>query len=187
MLYEPLTYKLLGELFLGFALGQALLVAVSIEITAGIGSMYFVYQINLIAFLAKLIFGIHKNQSMLGRNLLATSKELACPVLNDGIVLGRHDALRNNFFTRNIHVVTFVGFRRRRDDGFGETLVLVHALGQLHAAQFATAILIGTPSRAGEDGANDHFHAESLTLHTHGHHRVGGGQFPVGADVVRGV
>ncbi len=73
------------------------------------------------------------------------------------------------------------------DDGLGKALVLAHALGQTHAAQLAAAFLVGTPGTAGENAAYDHLNGEAFALETHGDHGVGGGQFPVGHDVGRGV
>ena len=133
MLNEPLTYELFRELLLGLTLGEFLLVAVSIEITAGVGGVDFVDEIYLTVALAKLVFGIHEDQSALGGNLLATLEDLAGVFLHHGIVLCRYDTLSDDLLFRDVHVVPLVSLGRRRDDGLWETLVLLHAVGQLHA------------------------------------------------------
>ena len=66
-------------------------------------------------------------------------------------------------------------------------LVLLHAFRQTHAADFAHAALIRPPCRAAEVAAHNHLQGEAFAEHAHGHHRVGRGQLPVGADVRRGV
>jgi len=70
-----------------------------------------------------------------------------------------------------------------RENRFGKTLVLAHAVGQGHAAQLAATLLILAPCRTGQNAADNHLHAESLTLEAHRHHRVGRRQFPVGTNV----
>ena len=61
MLNEPLAHKLLGELSLWLTLGQFLLVAIGIEIPAGIRRVDLVDQIHLTVALAELIFGVNKD------------------------------------------------------------------------------------------------------------------------------
>src|SRR3712207_3887051 len=77
VLYEPLTHKLFRKLFLWFALFQLLFVAVGIEVSTGIGSMYLVDEIHLAVAFTKLILGIDKDKPLTGSYLLATSKDLA--------------------------------------------------------------------------------------------------------------
>ena len=81
--------------------------------------------------------------------------------------------------------MTLVCLSGRSDDRLWETLVLAHSLRQFHTTNLAAALLILTPCGASEDGTDDHLNAESLTLQTHCNHRVGSGEFPVGADVAR--
>ena len=120
---------------------------------------------------------------MLGSNLLSALEELACVVFNLCIVVCAHYALCNDLFLRDVHVVTLVGLCCGRDDGLGGALVLLHALGQLHAADLAASVLVGTPCRSCEDGADNHFNFETFAVKAHGDHGVGCSQFPVGADV----
>ena len=87
MLDEPLAYELLRKLALGLALGQFLLIAISIEITAGVWSMYLVDEIYLTIALAKLLLCVDEDESALGGNLLTTGKNLAGVVFHDGVVL----------------------------------------------------------------------------------------------------
>ena len=122
---------------------------------------------------------------MTGRNLLATGEETARIVLHDGVVLLADESLADDLLAGDVHVVALVGLGRRGDDGLGEALVLAHSLGQLDATELAASCLVLTPGRSREDATDDHLHTEALTLQAHRHHRVGGGQFPVGADVAR--
>ena len=113
--------------------------------------MNLVDKVNLTIALTKLVLGINEDESALGGNLLSASEDLAGVVLHDSVVLGRNDALSDNLFLRDVHVVTLVGLGCWSDDRLRETLVLLHAVGQLNAAQLATAVLILTPSRTGKD------------------------------------
>ena len=184
---EPLAHKLLRELPLGFALEELLLIAVGIKIAAGVGCVDFVDEIHFSVALAKLILRVDEDESLLGGNLLTASKEAARVVFHHSVVLSRDDALSDNLFTRDIQVVSLIGLCGGSDDGFGEPLVLTHAVGQLHSANLANTFLIIAPGRASENAANNHFHAEALALHSNGDHRVGCGEFPVGADVAGGI
>ena len=180
---EPLAHELLRELLLRFALCQLLLIAVGIEITAGVGGVNLVNEIDLTIALTEFIFGIYEDKSLLLGNLLTACEELAGIVFHHGIVFSAHNALGNDFLLRDVQVVTLVGFGGRSDDGLWETLVLLHTLRQFHATQFATSVLVFAPCAARQDAADNHLYAESLALQAYGHHRVGGSQFPVGADV----
>ena len=122
---------------------------------------------------------------MLGGDFLSAGKDLAGVILHDFIILFAHQSLSDDFLFRDVHVVAFVGLGGRRDDGFGETLVFLHALGQFYTAELTASLLVFTPCRAGEYRADNHFHAETLALQTNSDHRVGGGQFPVGTDIRR--
>lgn len=75
MLDKPLAYELLGELFLWLTLGEFLLIAVSIEVTAGVGGVYLVDEVYLAVTLAELIFRIYEDETLLLGNLLTTGKE----------------------------------------------------------------------------------------------------------------
>ena len=187
MLDEPLAHELLRELSLGLALEEFLLVAVGIEVAAGVGRVDFVDEINLTVALAKLILRVDEDESLAGGYFLTACEESARVVLHHGVVLSRDDALGNDFLARDVQVVTLVGFRGGRDDGLGESLVLAHAVGQPHAANLAHTFLIVAPCRASEDAADDHLYAEALALQAYGDHRVGRGQLPVGADVAGGI
>ena len=129
VLDKPLAYELLGELFLWLTLGEFLLIAVSIEVTAGVGSVYLVDEVYLAITLAELIFRIYQDKTLLLSNLLTTGKELAGIVLHHGIVLSTDDTLCDDLFFRDVQVMTLVGFGGRSDDRLGETLVLLHTLG----------------------------------------------------------
>ena len=149
--------------------------------------MDLVDEIHLTVALTEFVFGIHEDQSALGGNLLSTLEDLAGVVFHHGVILCRDDTLGDNLFLRDVHVVTFVSLRRRGDDGLGEAFVLLHTVGQLHAAELTAAVLVLSPSRTCKDRADNHLHTESLTLQTDGYHRVGCSQLPVGADVCGGV
>ena len=71
MLDEPLSDELLRELTLRLALSQTLLVAVGIEVAAGVWCMDLVDEIELAVALAKFVFGVDKDQTVLSGNLLS--------------------------------------------------------------------------------------------------------------------
>ena len=185
MVDEPLAHKLLRELALGLAGFQILLIAVGVEVAAAVGGVYLVYQVYLAVAKTEFVFRVYQYQTAAGGYLLAAGKEGAGVALHRLIMLGTHNALGDNLFFRNVQVVTLVGFRRRGDDGLGETLVLFHALGQTHTAQLTAAFLVGAPGRTGQDRADNHLYPETFTLQTYRHHGVGAGKLPVGADVAR--
>ena len=55
--------------------------------------MDLVDEVDLSVAFSKLVLGVNEDESALGGDLLTACEELACLVLNDGIVLCRHDAL----------------------------------------------------------------------------------------------
>ena len=187
VLDEPLANEFLGELALGFTLGQFFLIAISIEVAARVWRVDFINEIHLTIALAKFVLRVDKNQTALSSNLLSTGKNLTGVVLHDCIVFCRYDALCDNLFFRDVHVVTFIGLCRRGDDRLGETLVLFHAIGQFHTAEFTAAVLVLTPGRACENRTDNHLYTEALTFKTNRHHGVGSGQLPVGTDVCCGI
>ena len=144
-------------------------------------------EIDLAVAFAELILGIDENQATFGSDFLPALEQFTGIVLHDGIVLSRYDALLDDFLARDVHVVTFVGLRRGSDNRLGETLVLFHSFGKLHATQLTAAFFVGSPCTTSEDRADDHLHAESFTLQSHRNHRVGSSKFPVGADVACGI
>ena len=145
--------------------------------------MNLVNQIDLTVALAEFVLRIYENQSLLLGNLLTTGKQLAGIVLHDLVILLADNALGNDFLARDVHVVTFVSLGGWGNDRLGETLVFLHALGQLNTTQLTTAILVLAPCRTRQDRADNHLYTETLTLQTYGNHGVGSSQFPVGADV----
>ena len=78
-----------------------------------------------------------------------------------------------------------VSLRSRCNDRLRETLVLAHAVGQLHSAELTASLLVGAPRTAGEDGTDNHLHTEALALQSHRHHGIGSSQLPVRTDVLR--
>ena len=84
-------------------------------------------------------------------------------------------------------MLAYFGFRGWRDDGLGETLVLAHAFGQTYTADFAHAALVSAPRAAAEIAAHNHLNGKAFAVHADGDHGVGRGEFPVGADVCRGI
>ena len=83
--------------------------------------------------------------------------------------------------------MTFISLRSRGDNGFGETFVLLHAVGQFHTAEFATAVLILSPGTSRENRTDNHLHTEALTLQSDGHHGIWSSKFPVRTDVSGGI
>ena len=149
--------------------------------------MDFVDEIYLSVSLAELVFRVHEDKSLSLCYLLSSGEEFAGIVFHHLVVFLAHDALCDDFLLGDVQVVSFIGLSGGGDDGFGETLVLLHALGQSHAADFAASLLVFSPGRTGQDGADDHLHSESLAFQTDGDHWVGSGEFPVGADVGGGI
>ena len=149
--------------------------------------MDFVDEIDLTVALAELVFRVDEDQSALGGDVLSALEDLTGIVLHHGVVFSRDDALGDDLLTGDIHVVALVGLCRRGDDGLRETLVLLHAVGELHAAEFTAAVLVLTPGRACEDAADDHLHAKTFALHADGHHGVGSRKLPVRTDVGCGI
>ena len=180
---EPLAHKLLRELLLRFTLRKLLLIAISIEVAAGVGCVYFVNQIHLAVALAKLILRVHQNESLLSSNLGAQFEEGIGVFLHHLIVLLAHQSLSDDFLLRDVLVVTLVSLRSRCDDRLRELLVLLHALRQGDATQRAVTSLILSPCRASQVATDNHLHAETLALQSHRHHGVGRSQFPVRHDV----
>ena len=184
---EPLTHKLLAELPLRFALGKTLLIALGIEVSAGVGRVNLVHEQHLAIALAEFIFRVNQNQSLAGGNLSASGKQSTSVLLHHAVIFLAHQSLGNDFLTRDVLVVPFLGFSCGRDDGLGETLILAHAVGQRHTTQQAAALLVLTPSTASEVTTNDHLHGETLASQAHGHHGVGSGQLPVGHYIGCGI
>ncbi len=142
--------------------------------------MDFVNENYLIGDFAELVLGIDKNKPLVGGHLRADFKETASIALHHLVVLGAHDTLGDDFLAGNVLVVASIGLGGGSDDGFGEFLILAHALGKLHAADFAHSGGIFTPCAAGEVAAYDHFHTESLGFLADGDHRVGSSELPIG-------
>ena len=83
--------------------------------------------------------------------------------------------------------MALIGLGCRGDDGLGESLVLLHAVGQFHTTEFTATVLVLAPGRTCQDGTDNHLHTETLALQTDGHHRVGSSQLPVRTDIRRGI
>ena len=149
--------------------------------------MDFVDEDNLAVPLSELVLGVHQDEPLLGSNLRPSLEQSPCVPFHHLVVLLADDALADDFLARDVLVVSLVGLGGRGYDGFGEPLVLPHALGKPHAAQLAASVLVLSPCRARQVAADNHLHAEALSLEPHGHHRVGGCQFPVGHYVGRSV
>ena len=182
---EPLAHELLGELALGLALGELLLVAVGIEVARRVGSVDFVNQIDLATPLAELVLGVHEDEPALGSNLRTALEERTGVLFHLLVVLAADDALGDNLVARDVLVVSGFGLRGGGDDGDGELLVLLHAFGKGDATERAGAVLVLAPGATGKVAADNHLYAEALAFQTDGYHRVGRGEFPVGDDVGR--
>ena len=79
--------------------------------------------------------------------------------------------------------MTLVSLGSWGDDRLGETLVLLHTVGQLHTAQLSATVLVLTPCRTSQDRADNHLHTEALTLQANSNHGVWSSQLPVRTDV----
>ena len=145
--------------------------------------MYFVNEIHLAVSLAKLILSIHENEALLGCNLLSALEESACVVFHYLIILFAHNALGYDFIFGYVHVVTLICLCSRSNDWLWETLVLLHAIWQFHAAYLPASFLVISPCRTRTDGTYDHLHPESLAFEAHCNHWVWRCNFPVGTDI----
>ena len=182
--HQPLANELFRELALLFALAEQLLVGVGIEIAARIGSVNLVHQSNLAIDFTELIFGVNQNQTTLGCHLATALEQSQCVLLQFCVLLGAYDALCNDLGTRDVLVVlTDFGFGGGGYDGFLETLVLTHTVGQGHTADFACTSFVVAPRATSQVTANNHLNSIGLALATYGNHRIGASYFPVGADV----
>ena len=188
ILHQPFANELLGELLLRLAGFEAFLIAFAVEVAAGVGRVDFVHQIDFAVVLAKFILRINEDEAALGSHLRAAGKEGEGVFLEFGIFLGRGEALCEDFLLRDVGIVLAnLRLGGRGDDGRGELLVFAHAVGEADTANLAHTALVGAPSRAAEVAAHNHFNGEALAAQAHRHHGVGRGEFPVGADVRRGI
>ena len=64
-----------------------------------------------------------------------------------------------------------------------ETLVLVHAIGQLHAAKLTATVFVLSPCGTRENATYNHLYTESLAFQAHGDHWIWCRELPVGANV----
>ena len=137
--------------------------------------------------LAEFVFGVHEDEALLCGNLSSALEKGAGIFLHGLVVFLVHDALGDDLFLADVLVMSFICLCGGGDDGLGETLVLTHAFGKLHATDLAASVLIVAPCRTGQIATDNHFHTETFCLQTYGYHGVGGGKFPVGNDVGCGI
>src|SRR5690606_15675398 len=76
LLNQPFSHEFFRQLALRLSFILQLLIALLIKITGGVGSMYFVYQVNLPIGFSKFILGINQDQATLGRHFCSTLKHL---------------------------------------------------------------------------------------------------------------
>ena len=171
-----------------FAFGKAFFVAFGVEIAAGVRCVDFVHQVDSAVVLAEFVLGVDENQAAFCSDFRTAFEERHCIFLQNCILFGGGQAFGKNLLFGDVGVMLAdFGFCGRGDDGFGEFLVLLHAFGQLYAADFADTALVGAPCTAAEIAAYNHLNREAFAHYAHGYHRVGGGCFPVGADVGGGI
>ena len=180
---KPLAHKLLRELALRLSLFKLLFVAICIKIATAIRCMNLIDKVNLTVTFTEFVFRVNENESLFSGYFLSATKQFACVVFDNRVVFGRYHALTDNLFTRDIKIVPLIGFGCRCNDRFGETLVFAHTFGQFNTTQLALSVFIRTPSTTREDGTNYHLHPEPFAFKSHGNHRVGRSEFPIGADV----
>ncbi len=138
--------------------------------------------------LAEFILRVHEDESALCGDFRAAAEEGEGVFLEHFVLFGSGESACKDFFLGYVGIVfTDFGFGGGGDDGLGETLVLLHALGEFHTAYFAHTALVGTPGASAEIAAHNHFHGETFTHHAHGDHGVGSGKLPVGTDVGGGI
>ena len=184
---EPLADKLLGELALRLPGLVELLIGVGIEVAARVGRVDLVDEVDLAVFLAKLVLRVNEDEPLLLRQLAPTLEEAERNV-GDGLqLLGGHQSLLDDLLRGDIHVVSGVSLGGRREDRVLEVLILLHPLGQDHAAEIPLARLIGTPGATGEDGADDHLELIGLAGVADRDHGIGSGDLPVGDNVLGGI
>ena len=185
--HEPFPHKLLGELTLVLAFCKAFLIAFGIEITAAVGSVNLVDEVNPTVAFAEFIFGVDKYQAFGGGNLGTPLEESQGVFLQLLVVLLVHKTGTDNLLAGDILIVSLVGLGGGSKNGCREFLVFHHSLGQWNAAQGAGTGFVFAPSAACQIATDNHFDTEPLAFEAHGHHRVGRSQFPVGDDVGGGI
>ena len=149
--------------------------------------MNLVDQDNFAITLAKLIFGVNQDEALAGGNLTTTLKE-GTGVLDHCLpVFLAYQSLLDDFFCRDVLVMTLVSLGCGGDDRLGELLVFAHAFRQFDATQFTTSVLVFTPCATCQIATYDHLHAETLSLQSYGYHRVGSSKLPVGDNVGSGI
>ena len=188
VVHQPLAHELLAQLLLRLTLGKLLLIALSVEVAAGVWRVDFVHQIDGAIMLAKLILGVHQDEATLCSDFCATLEQGQRVFLQQGILFRCSQALGQNLFLGDVCIMfAYLSFGGRGDDGLWELLVLLHSLWQLHATDLTHATLVGTPSAATQIATHDHLQGETLAHHTYGDHRVWRAELPVGADVCGGI
>ena len=77
-------------MLLGLACLETLLIALGIEIAAGVGSVHLVHEQDLPVVFAELVLGIHKDKPLLGSNLLPALEEREGILLQLCILVSGH-------------------------------------------------------------------------------------------------
>ena len=188
VVHQPFADKLLRQLTLRLAFRKTFLVTVGIEVARTVRRMDLVDQVDLAVLLAEFVFRVDQDQAALGSHL-ASAIEQRQRVFFEHFVIGLRDQpFGDDLLFRNILVVfADLGFGRRRDDRVRETLVFAHSVRNGHAADLPGAGLVIPPRTAGQVSAHDHLDRERVAAVADRHHRVGRSDFPVRADVGRGV
>ena len=128
--------------------------------------MDLVDEVDLAVLLPKFVLRVYEDELTLTRHLLPTLEEGVGVSLELLVVFFADQPCADDFFARDILVVTDIFLRGWGDDGRGEGFVFAHTIRQLDAAEGAFTSLISTPSRAREVATDDHLHAEGLTAQT---------------------
>ena len=129
---------------------------------------------------SELIFGIDKKQTFLSSHINAAAIESHRVFGHCLVVFFADKTTGYDFLGGDVLVVPLGGLCRRGNDRLGESLVLDHPVGKLHTADLALSGGILAPGAAGKIASDYHLYGESFGTLSHGHHRIGSGQLPVG-------
>ena len=167
--------------------GKPLLVALGIEVARRVGRVDFIHEVDDAVLLAELVLRVHENQPHFGGDFAASLIDGPRVSFELLVLLAAYQTRGDDLLLRDVLVVSFGGLRGRGDDRLGESLVLDHPFGHLHAADGPFAGLVFSPGVAREVAADDHLDLVRLAFAADGNHRIRHGQLPVGEDIRRGV
>src|SRR5690606_23961099 len=130
-------------------------------------------------------FGIDQDQPPLGGQFRPSFEQSMRVLLELSIMGSVDDSLPDNLLPGNILVVTGGRFGGGRNDGPGQGIVLLQAVGQRNSAELPFSGAVFPPGVSGKITANDHFNRKGFAFESNANVGIGDGNDPVGYDVGR--